>query len=98
MGSKITEMPKELDRTGVRTLVTLQNEAWEYISNLFMCHPFMKGERKMCEDELVAHKEFAELVLMKKLTIDCNGDIFVDGKEARRYIQSCGYDDPWKDE
>lgn len=79
----------------IKALVLLQNEAWEYIQNLFEGTPSIGSDRKMREDELVAHKEFVELLLVKKLTIDCNGDIFVDGTKVRDYIQKCGCDDPW---
>ena len=95
--SKTVIISKAVNPMEIRALVLLQNEAWEYIQNLFEGTPSVGSDRKMREDKLVAHKEFVELLLVKKLTIDCNGDIFVDGTKIRDYIQKCGCDDPWAD-
>lgn len=96
MAKRIQNISK-LDKTGKRVLELLQNEAWEYIQGLFMGVHEKTGTTT--EAEIVAHKDFAELVLMQKLSIDCNGDIYIgtegNKKKVRDYIKENGYCDPW---
>lgn len=99
--------PLKIDRTAVRVLVMLQEEVWEYIQNLFENNI----ENKVNRAEINAHKDFAELVLMKKLNIEQNGDVTVrisnedwitdeedEYVSVRKFIKKSGYADPWDKE
>lgn len=93
MAKRIQNISK-LDKTGKRVLELLQNEVWEYIQDIFMG---VTGTTTKAE--IVTHKDFAELVLMQKLSIDCNGDIYIGTEENKKKVRDCikenGYSDPW---